>query len=50
MRDVHRNMVRILVVGTVTVTLLYVLINLAYLNVLGLEGMRKSPAIAAESV
>ena len=47
-RDVHRNMVRILVVGTVTVTLLYVLINLAYLNVLGLEGMRKSPAIAAD--
>jgi amino acid transporter len=47
-RDVHRNMVRILVVGTVTVTLLYLLINLAYLNVLGLEGMRKSPAIAAD--
>ena len=47
-RDVHRNMVRILVVGTVTVTLLYILINLAYLNVLGLEGMRKSPAIAAD--
>ncbi len=47
-RDVHRNMVRILVVGTVTVTVLYLLINLAYLNVLGLEGIRKSPAIAAD--
>lgn len=47
-RDVHRNMVRILVVGTLTVTLLYLLINLAYLNVFGLEGMRKAPAIAAD--
>ncbi len=47
-RDVNRNMVRILVVGTITVTLLYLLINLAYLHVLGLEGIRKSPAIAAD--
>ena len=47
-RDVHRNMVRILVVGTISVTLLYLLINLAYLHVLGLEGIRKSPAIAAD--
>ena len=47
-RDVRRNMVRILVAGTLAVTLLYLLINLAYLNVLGLEGMRKSPAIAAD--
>jgi amino acid transporter len=47
-RDVRRNMVRILVVGTLTVTLLYVLINVAYLHVLGLDGMRKSSAIAAD--
>jgi amino acid transporter len=47
-RDVGRNMVRILVVGTLTVTLLYLLINLAYLHVLGLEGARKAPAIAAD--
>ena len=47
-RDVRRNMVRILVVGTLTVTLLYLLINLAYLHVLGLDGMRKSSAIAAD--
>jgi amino acid transporter len=47
-RDVHRNMVRILVIGTLVVTLLYVLINLAYLHVFGLEGMRKAPAIAAD--
>jgi APA family basic amino acid/polyamine antiporter len=47
-QDVSRNMVRILVVGTVTVTVLYLLINLAYLHVLGLEGARKAPAIAAD--
>jgi amino acid transporter len=47
-RDVSRNMVRILIGGTVIVALLYVLINAAYLHVLGLEGMRKSSAIAAD--
>ncbi len=47
-RDVRRDMVRILLVGTVAVMLLYLLINIAYLNVLGLEGMRKSSAIAAD--
>jgi APA family basic amino acid/polyamine antiporter len=47
-QDVRRNMVRILVAGTVIVTLLYLLINFAYLHVLGLEGARKAPAIAAD--
>ncbi len=47
-RDVHRNMVRILMVGTLAVMALYLLINLAYLQVLGLDGMRKSNAIAAD--
>jgi amino acid transporter len=47
-RDISRNMVRILIGGTVIVALLYVLINAAYLHVLGLEGMRKSSAIAAD--
>ena len=47
-RDVRRDMVRILVVGTLAVMALYLLINLAYLHVLGLEGMRKSNAIAAD--
>jgi amino acid transporter len=47
-RDVSRNMVRILIGGTLIVALLYVLINAAYLHVLGLEGMRKSSAIAAD--
>jgi amino acid transporter len=47
-RDAHRNMVRILMVGTLAVMALYLLINLAYLQVLGLDGMRKSNAIAAD--
>jgi amino acid transporter len=47
-RDPRRNIVRALVIGIVTVTLLYVLLNLAYLNVLGLEGMKASKALAAD--
>ena len=41
-------MIRILLIGTAVVTVLYVLINIAYLNVLGLEGLRKSDAVAAD--
>jgi APA family basic amino acid/polyamine antiporter len=47
LKNVKRDMIRILLVGTVVVTVLYVLINIAYLNVLGLEGLRKSDAVAA---
>lgn len=47
-RDVRRNMVRILVIGTAVVTLLYVLINLAYVHVLGLDALRKSDAVGAD--
>jgi basic amino acid/polyamine antiporter, APA family len=47
MRNVKRDMIRILLIGTVVVTVLYVLINLAYLHVLGLDGIRKSDAVAA---
>jgi APA family basic amino acid/polyamine antiporter len=48
LRNVKRDMIRILLIGTAVVTLLYVLINLAYLHVLGLEGLRSSSAVAAE--
>ena len=48
LRDVRRDMIRILLVGTAVVTTIYVLINLAYLHVLGLEGLRKSEAVAAD--
>ena len=48
LRDVRRDMIRILLIGTAVVTTIYVLINLAYLHVLGLEGLRKSEAVAAD--
>jgi amino acid transporter len=47
LKNVKRDMVRILLIGTASVTFLYVLINFAYLNVLGLDGLRKSDAVAA---
>jgi amino acid transporter len=48
MRDVQRNMVRTLVLGVGLVILLYAVVNFAYLNVFGLEGVRQSNAIAAD--
>ncbi len=47
LKNVKRDMIRILLTGTVVVTVLYVLINIAYISVLGLEGVRKSDAVAA---
>jgi basic amino acid/polyamine antiporter, APA family len=48
LKDVRRDMLRILMIGTAVVTTLYVLINCAYLAVLGLDGLRKSEAVAAD--
>jgi APA family basic amino acid/polyamine antiporter len=50
LKDVRRNMVRVLVIATTIVTLIYVLTNLAYLNILGLDGIRASNAVGAEAV
>lgn len=50
LRDVRRNMVRALVVSLSTITLLYLLVNLAYLNVLGLEGMRGSEVVTTDAM
>ncbi len=47
-RDARRNIVRALVFGILGVTAIYLLLNLAYLNVLGLEGMKASKAVAAD--
>ena len=47
-RDARRNMMRILVGGILTVTLLYIVVNLGYLAALGLGGMRESKAVAAD--
>jgi len=43
-----RNMVRVLVISLLLITLIYVLVNVAYLRVLGLDGMRSSTTIGAE--
>jgi amino acid transporter len=48
MRDTRRNIVRALVIGIVVITALYLLLNFAYLNALGLEGMRSSKAVASD--
>lgn len=47
-RDSRRNMVRVLVLGTVAIIVTYVLINFAFLRVLGLEALRTSNAVAAD--
>lgn len=44
-KDVHKNMTRVLLIGIVIITFLYVLINGAYLQMLGLEGLRNSDTI-----
>ena len=48
MQDRRRNIVRALVIGLVIVTILYVLLNVSYIKVLGLEGMKASKALAAD--
>lgn len=48
MKDGHRNMSRVLVLGTAVIASIYVLINLALLSGLGLEGLRRSEAVAAD--
>jgi len=47
-QDARRNMIRILVWGVVIVTALYLLVNLAYLAVLGHGGVKESKAVAAD--
>jgi basic amino acid/polyamine antiporter, APA family len=48
LRDVRRNMVRSLVIALLIVTAVYLLANLAYVKVLGLEGMRSSEVVATD--
>ena len=47
-RDGRRNIVRALVIGILVVTVLYVALNLAYVNVMGLQGMKESKALASD--
>jgi amino acid transporter len=48
MRDTKRGIVRALIIGILIITVLYMLLNLAYLNALGLAGMRESKAVATD--
>jgi amino acid transporter len=47
-RDGGRNIPRALVLGTLGITLIYVLVNAAYLTGLGFEGARASKRVAAD--
>jgi amino acid transporter len=47
-RDVRRNMMRALVASIAVITVLYLLVNMAYLKVLGLSGMSRSDVVAAD--
>ena len=47
-KDARRNLVRALVISILVVTVLYLLANWAYLRALGLPGMAKSQAVAAD--
>ena len=49
-KNPNRNIVRALVLGTVTVTALYLLVNGAFLYALGHAGMAASDAVAADTV
>ncbi len=43
----EKTLVRAFLGGTLIVTLLYLLINLAFIRVLGMEGMARHPAVAS---
>ena len=48
LKDTRRNMARALIVSIVAITALYLLVNWAYWRGLGLAGMARSEAIAAD--
>ncbi len=49
-RDPRRNILRALVLGASAVTAIYVLTTLAFVHALGLDGVRSSSAVAADTV
>ncbi len=48
LKDPARNMVKVLTIGTLILIAIYVLANLALLAILGLDGLRRSEAVAAD--
>ena len=49
-RDPRRNVPRALLIGITLIVTLYMLVNLAYLNALGFDGLRQSKAPAADAL
>src|SRR5688500_3631384 len=47
-KDPQKNLPRALILGTVAIIVIYLLANLAYLAVLSVEEMRRSPLVAAD--
>ena len=47
-RDPNRNIVRALICGTVAVTVVYIMVNIAFLNALGLQATGATQTAAAE--
>lgn len=48
LRNPQRNMVRVFLIGLAVVTTIYLLLNLAYLNILGIDGVRASRAVGTD--
>lgn len=48
--DQGRNMARVLVISTVVIAVIFLLMNLAFLNILGLDGIRQPGAIGVRAV
>ncbi len=48
LRDARRNLPKVLLLGTLIVSVLYFLANLAFLRIFGLEGLRQTHAVGAE--
>jgi len=48
LRDPARNMSRVLLIGTAVVTAVYLLTNLALLEIFGLDGLRQASAVGAD--
>jgi amino acid transporter len=48
-RDPERNLPRALVIGTVAIVLIYLLVNAAYLYLIPIEQMARSPLVAADA-
>ena len=46
--NVRKNMIKVLIAGILTITILYLLINMAYLHVLGLEKLQQSQTVGVD--